>query len=146
VRERKRTEVKSAVAAPSPTVKVGFALSARAAWDALDPKVRDSLREKIRAFGLDPRLGKPLTGDLKGCHRVTHGRVRCVVRRAEEITVVLVIAVGVRKEGSKKDPYAFSKHVLDMAQEDFDALVAAHALSQLRVVDQLVKNPKKKKR
>jgi hypothetical protein len=53
-----------------------------------------------------------LIGELQGCCRVSYGRIRAVVRLAENAAVGLVIAVGPRKEGSKDDPYVVGREYL----------------------------------
>lgn len=53
----------------------------------------ETARDKVRAFG---SKGKPLTGPLQGCHRVTVGDWRCVYEmhevEGEETALVLVLA------------------------------------------------------
>jgi mRNA-degrading endonuclease RelE of RelBE toxin-antitoxin system len=90
-------------------VRIGFSADAKAAFDKLPAKVRDGLRRKLRDFGTNQAIGKPLVGALQGYHRVTYGRIRAVAeviaRVADGIVIVHVLHVGLRKEGSASDPY-----------------------------------------
>jgi hypothetical protein len=77
--------------------------------------VRAGLRRKLRDFGENPAIGKPLIGELQGYHRVTYGRVRAIskalpevvvtIERADGFIVVFVLEVGPRKDGAPDDPY-----------------------------------------
>jgi mRNA interferase RelE/StbE len=56
------------------------------------------INERILSQG-DPRqLGKPLQGDLKGFWRYRVGDFRIVARIEDEVLLVMVIAIGHRKE------------------------------------------------
>lgn len=125
---RRRPVIKppSVPATASPKVRIGFVRSADDVLRTLPEPVQRGLREKIKAHVLNPRLGKPLVGELQGCCRVTYGRVRCIVRMAEGIAVGLVIAVGSRKSGDKGDPYALALDYMKNHPEEAQEILARH--------------------
>ncbi|HEV3156566.1 MAG TPA: hypothetical protein VGZ00_04405 [Candidatus Baltobacteraceae bacterium] len=97
-------------------VRIGFSPDARTAFDRLPSKVQDGMRRKLREFGANPSIGKPLIGELKGYHRVTYGRLRAISKALAphfiataklegSVVVVHVLEIGPRKEGSGDDPY-----------------------------------------
>lgn len=90
-------------------VRVGFSAEAKAIFEKLPAKVRDGLRRKLRDFGTNQAIGKPLIGALQGYSRITYGRVRAIVeaiaRVADGVVIVHILYVGLRKEGSASDPY-----------------------------------------
>jgi mRNA-degrading endonuclease RelE of RelBE toxin-antitoxin system len=116
---KSKPRAKKTVPAATPqqaVVKIGFSPDARAAFERLPAKVQAGLRRKLREFGLNPAIGKPLIADLKGYHRVTYGRLRAISKavgpyvvataKAEGgIIIVHVLEIGPRKEGSGDDPY-----------------------------------------
>lgn len=73
-----------------------------------DRRERDLLLERIEALAHDPELqGKALLGELRG-HRSVRAvgqRYRIVYRVFREEIVVLVIGVGRRQAGNKRDIY-----------------------------------------
>jgi len=65
------------------------------------PLARDILRfidERLLASGDPKPLGKPLRGDLKGFWRYRFGDFRIIARIDDGAFVILVIAVGHRRE------------------------------------------------
>jgi mRNA interferase RelE/StbE len=73
-----------------------------------DRRERDLLLERIEALATDPELqGKPLLGELRG-HRSVRAigqRYRIVYRVLRGEVLVLVVGVGRRQAGSKRDVY-----------------------------------------
>jgi mRNA-degrading endonuclease RelE of RelBE toxin-antitoxin system len=76
--------------------------------------VRRGLIEKIEELAAigDPRtVYKPLLGSLQGCFRIPYSRYRAIFKVVEEkkeaetvfVLTILVVAVGLRKEGDKRD-------------------------------------------
>ena len=61
---------------------------ARAVLKVIETRIRDGEPEKI---------GKPLSGELAGCRRVRTGDVRIVYCVHAEVIMVLIIAVGPRR-------------------------------------------------
>lgn len=80
-----------------------------------DRRVRGKLLERIEGLAQEPgKQGKPLVGELAGWRslRAVGQRWRILYRIEEEAVVVVVVALGLRKEGSKKDVYALAKKLL----------------------------------
>jgi len=74
---------------------------------SLDGKTSTAIARKIEALKESPgKRGKALSGDLQG-YRSLHasGRYRVVYEVKENIVTVIVVAAGIRKEGSKIDVY-----------------------------------------
>ena len=76
----------------------------------------------------DPRIaGKPLVEPLAGCYRVRFGHYRAVYRVEEtkdehgqiilRLTVVILM-VGKREEGSRRDVYKLAKKLIGLVGED----------------------------
>ena len=80
-----------------------------------DRRIQSTIRDRIDGLAHDPeQQGKPLGAELAGLRsiRVAGQRYRilyCVERRQ---VLVIVVAVGLRKEGDKKDVYALAKKLL----------------------------------
>ena len=73
-----------------------------------DKRELGKLRDRINQLKLDPdKQGKALTDNLAGLRsvRAVGQRYRIVYEIEEETIVVLVIGVGRRKDGDKKDIY-----------------------------------------
>ena len=80
-----------------------------------DRSVRSALRNRIDHLKEDPdKQGKPLVGELKGYRslRAVGQRYRILYRIENQEVVVLVVALGLRKEGSKKDVYSLAKKLI----------------------------------
>ncbi len=71
--------------------------------------------DRIDGLAEEPeKQGKPLTGELTG-YRSLHAvgqRYRIIYRIEEGKVLVLVMALGIRKEGSGKDIYALARKLL----------------------------------
>ena len=81
----------------------------------LEATARSQIIRKIEQLKDDPALlGKPLSGPLKGFRsvRAAGQRYRIVYRIEETEVVVIVIAVGIRKAGDKKDIYELMKKLV----------------------------------
>jgi len=73
-----------------------------------DRSVRQELFERIKKLANDPEeQGKPLRDELAGLRSVkaVHRRYRIVYQVEREKVVVVVVAVGIRKEGDRADIY-----------------------------------------
>ena len=80
-----------------------------------DRRVRQGLSERIDGLANEPdKQGKPLTGELHGVRslRAVGQRYRILYRLERQRVVVLVVAVGIRKEGSKDDVYSVARKLL----------------------------------
>jgi mRNA-degrading endonuclease RelE of RelBE toxin-antitoxin system len=132
---KRGTTASSHPAAPSEAVgvRIGFSADAKAVFDKLPAKVRDGLRRKLRDFGANQAIGKPLVGALQGYYRVTYGRIRAVAevlaRVAGGIVVVHVLHIGMRKEGSASDPYETAA-IEALKRGDPEAIALLEALVQ----------------
>lgn len=80
-----------------------------------DRRVREKLKERLKALSADPELqGKALTGELAGYRslRAVGQRYRILYKIEAATVVVYVVAVGLRREGSKSDMYELAKKLL----------------------------------
>lgn len=77
-----------------------------------DRRVRTKIAEVIDRLAEDPeKQGKPLLGELAGLRtiRAAGQRYRIIYAIKDLEIVVVVIAVGIRREGAKSDVYALAK-------------------------------------
>jgi mRNA interferase RelE/StbE len=80
-----------------------------------DKREQQGIIERLQKLKLEPiQQGKPLTGDLKGFYslRAIGQRYRIVYQVKTEQILVVVVGVGRRKEGDKKDIYTLLKKLL----------------------------------
>ena len=80
-----------------------------------DRRVRDKIRDRIDGLAEEPeKQGKPLTGELTGYRslRAVGQRYRIIYRIEEGKVLVLVMDLGIRKEGSGKDIYVLAQKLL----------------------------------
>lgn len=80
-----------------------------------DQRVQEGLRTSLRRLEYEPELqGKPMTDELVGYRsvRAVGQRYRIIYRVEGERVTVLVVALGIRKEGDKKDVYELTKKLL----------------------------------
>lgn len=73
-----------------------------------DSRIRKSISKRIDRLESEPeKQGKPLTDELAGYRsvRAAGQRYRIIYKIEEERVLVLVVMVGIRKEGDKKDAY-----------------------------------------
>jgi mRNA-degrading endonuclease RelE of RelBE toxin-antitoxin system len=126
-----------------PLVRIGFSPDARATFERLPAKVRVGLRRKLREFGINPDVGKPLIGELAGYRRVTYGRLRAISKATRpyavaiakiegSIVIVHVLTIGARKEGSGDDPYERAAIAALQAGDDEVGALLEQVLLQLR--------------
>jgi mRNA interferase RelE/StbE len=74
-----------------------------------DRRLQAALRTRLKRLQNEPeKQGKPLTDELAGYRsiRAAGQRYRIIYKIEEERVLVLVVMVGIRKEGDKKDAYA----------------------------------------
>ncbi len=80
-----------------------------------DRRIQLKIRADIKGLSANPeQQGKPLTGEL-GTFRSLRSvgqRYRIIYRVEQKKVTVLVVGVGLRKEGSKKDIYALAKKLI----------------------------------
>ena len=80
-----------------------------------DKRVRNNLFERIEELSNDPeRQGKPLRNELAGlrCIRVIGQRYRIVYKVERDRVIVVVVAVGRRKEGDHSDIYQIAARLM----------------------------------
>ncbi|MDX2039607.1 MAG: type II toxin-antitoxin system mRNA interferase toxin, RelE/StbE family [Acidobacteriota bacterium] len=80
-----------------------------------DRRIRTKIIERIDGLAEEPeKQGKPLTAELAGYRslRAIGQRYRIIYRLDGEKVVVTVVAVGIRKEGDKKDIYTLAQKLL----------------------------------
>lgn len=96
--------------------QVGLTPNARVMLEAIqDRRIREKIRDRIDGLAEEPeKQGKPLTGELTGSRslRAVGQRYRIIYRIEEGKVLVLVMAVGIRKEGSGKDIYVLARKLL----------------------------------
>ena len=80
-----------------------------------DRRVREKLASTIDSLESDPELrGKPLDEDLAGYRsiRAVRQRYRIIYRVERSAVVVVVVAAGIRKEGSSEDVYRVASKLI----------------------------------
>ena len=80
-----------------------------------DKRVRRLIVDRADSLSRDPeKQGKPLTGELTGCRslRAVGQRDRIIYRVDGRRIVVLVVAVGRRKEGDRSDIYELARKLV----------------------------------
>ena len=80
-----------------------------------DSRVREKIRNRIDGLKKDPqKQGKPLLGNLAAYRsiRAAGQKYRIIYQVKNEKVVVLVLGLGIRKDGDKKDIYALAKKLL----------------------------------
>lgn len=89
-----------------------------------DHRVRRLLARRIDALAHDPdKQGKPLTGELSALRsvRAVGQRWRILYRAEEERVVVLVLALGLRREGDRKDIYELARKLVRLRLHEREA-------------------------
>lgn len=77
-----------------------------------DRRIREQIRSRIDGLAQEPeKQGKSLTGSLSGYRslRAVGQRYRIIYRVDHDQVVVLVVAVGLRRAGSRQDIYALAQ-------------------------------------
>ncbi len=78
----------------------------------VESRALKQILNKIESLKSEPHLlGKPLKGPLKEYRsvRAAGQRYRIIYKVIDEEVIVIIIAVGIRKEGDKKDIYELMK-------------------------------------
>jgi mRNA interferase RelE/StbE len=89
-----------------------------------DTRVRESIGRRINALEHDPeQQGKPLVDELTDYYsiRAVGQRYRILYKLEAEQVIVVVVALGIRKEGDKKDVYALAKKLARLGLLDLDS-------------------------
>ncbi len=86
-----------------------------------DRRIQEALKTRLRRLDVEPeKQGKPLSDELSGYYSVRAvGQRYCIIYKIEEKqVVVLVVLVGMRKEGDKKDAYAMAQKLAELGLLD----------------------------
>ena len=89
-----------------------------------DTRVRESISRRINALEINPeKHGKPLSDELMGYRsiRAVGQRYRILYKVEEEQVIVVVVAMGIRKAGDKKDVYELAKKLARLGLLDLDS-------------------------
>ena len=70
--------------------------------EKLDPSIGRIIRKAIESLAANPAKGKPLAYDLAGLHSLRTSDYRVIYRIKEKELIIIVIAVGHRKEIYKR--------------------------------------------
>jgi len=79
-----------------------YAKEAKKNIEKLDPSIRRIIRKAIESLAANPAKGKPLAYDLAGLHSLRTSDYRVIYRIKEKELIIIVIAVGHRKEIYKR--------------------------------------------
>ena len=63
----------------------------------LDKETQGKIIEKIEKLKINPRLGKPLTGSLKGLWRLRHDNYRIIYKIKDLELIIYVMTIGPRR-------------------------------------------------
>ena len=93
-----------------------------------DRRIRQKISDRIDKLKESPEVqGKPLLGELDGFYsvRAVAQRYRIIYAIEQAQVTVMIVALGIRKDGSKQDVYALAKKLLrlgllDESDEDRD--------------------------
>lgn len=111
-------------------VIIQWTATARDGLAKLPQKVRRGILDKANELrqAHDPALvHKPLIGPLAGYYRITYSRYRAIYKvHREKLTSgevlvnihILFVAVGIRKEGDKKDVYRLAQKLFELGLLD----------------------------
>ena len=97
------------------TYKIVFTPTARVMLEAIrDRRARRSIQSRIDRLTQEPeKQGKPLMGPLAGFYSTRVGqRYRVIYQVDRGNIVVIVVAVGIRKEKDEKDIYALAQKLI----------------------------------
>ena len=85
-----------------------------------DKRVRENLFKRIEQLANNPeRQGKPLHNELSGLRsvRAIGQRYRIVYRVERERVIVIVVAVGIRRQGARSDIYEIAAKLVRSDQD-----------------------------
>lgn len=85
--------------------------------DIAGRRIREQVAARIDAFKDEPeKLGEPLLGELSGYRslRVSAQRFRVIYKVERRRVTVIVVALGTREEGDKRDIYALAQKLVKL--------------------------------
>ena len=87
-----------------------------------DKKIQRTILNRIEGLSVEAdRQGKMLVRDLSGFRSIhVAGRYRIIYKIDRQTVIVYVLAVGIRKEGDKKDIYQIAKKLLKAGLLDIE--------------------------
>jgi mRNA interferase RelE/StbE len=98
------------------TYRIVLTPTARDLLEAIpDRRVREKIGERIDGLSSEPeKQGKPLTEELAGYRslRAVGQRYRILYQVDRNKGLVLIVALGIRKAGDRKDIYALAKKLI----------------------------------
>jgi mRNA interferase RelE/StbE len=80
-----------------------------------DRRIREKIKQRIEGLREDPeKQGKPLGGELEGLRsvRAVGQRYRVLYQVRRELVIVVIVAVGIRQEGGKRDVYEIARKLV----------------------------------
>jgi mRNA interferase RelE/StbE len=86
-----------------------------------DRRIRQKISDRIDKLQESPEMqGKPLLGELDGYYsvRAVGQRYRIIYAIEQAQVTVIIVALGIRKDGSKQDVYALAKKLLRLGLLD----------------------------
>ena len=81
---------------------VFFTREAKRNVEKVDPSIKRVIQKAIESLSVSPAKGKPLAYDLSGLHSLRTSDYRIIYRLKERKLIIIIIAVGHRKEIYKK--------------------------------------------
>ena len=98
------------------TYRVVVTSAALQALEAIpDRRVREQIAKRIQDLTHDPeQQGKPLRGEFIGCRslRAVGQRYRIIYRVERAKVLVIILALGLRKEGDRRDVYQLAQKLI----------------------------------
>jgi mRNA interferase RelE/StbE len=87
-----------------------------------DEKTRRTIINRIEGLSDEPdRQGKMLVKDLSGFRSIhAAGRYRVIYKIVQQKVIIHILAVGIRKQGDKKDIYKITKKLLKAGLLDLE--------------------------
>jgi len=79
-----------------------FTREAKKNVEKLDPSIKKIIKKALESLAFNPAKGKPLAYDLAGLHSLRTADYRIIYRIRKKELLIIVIAVGHRKEIHKK--------------------------------------------
>lgn len=82
-----------------------------------DRRIARQIAQRIDRLGDDPeKQGKPLLGELSGYRsvRAAGQRYRVIYKTKDTSVIVVIVAIGIRKEGDKKDIYKLVRKMIQL--------------------------------
>jgi mRNA interferase RelE/StbE len=89
-----------------------------------DRRVQEGLKTSLRRLEYEPdKQGKPLSDELMGYRsiRAVGQRYRILYKLQEEQVIVVVVALGIRKDRDKKDIYELAKKLARLGLLDLES-------------------------